>query len=488
MPVIPFAEHRPDDAALGNRGALLIKNAIPGSSSYKPLPALSAVTSALTNYARGAISARDKDDNFHQYAGDAGELYLLSTATWTEASTPYGFSTDTEERWDFVRWKNKVLATNFSDEIMHIVMGATEFYELGAPFRCRHLAVVRDHVVAANTWDSADGNMPDRVRWSAFDDETDWTVDPATQSDYRDLRAGKIQRVLGGEFGIIPTETDIWRMDWEGSPNVFSINKVVEGAGLISPGAIARLGGIDFFISYRGLVALSAGTGVAFPGAGKFDDALLADIDEDYLYRISAAADPNSGRVMFAYPGAGNSSGMPNKIFVYDAKIGKGATIEQDCELLWQAGGIGFTLDALDSISSSLDSLPASLDSSQWKGGALRLAGFDTSHQSGSFEGANMTATLETREVEIYPGRYTRLNAFRALVDGGSVTAQIGYRNTQNESVTWTPVLTQRSSGRFTYRTNARYHRFRVFASGNWTDAIGVEYDQEDVKRGGQRG
>lgn len=486
--IIPFGEWLPDGSALGNQGSIQIKNAVPGPNSYKPFKSLSLITTALTNYARGAIAVRDKDGNVHQYAGDAGELWRLSGTTWTEASTPYGFSTAAEERWEFVRWKEKVLATNYTDEVMHITLGDNEFNELGLPFRCRHLAVVRDHVVAANTTDVTDGNKPDRVRWSAFDDETDWTVDPATQSDYRDLRSGKIQRVLGGEFGVILTESHVWRMDWEGSPNVFSINKVIDNAGLIAPGAVARLGGVDYFISHRGVVALVSGSGANFPAAGKFDDTLMADIDQSYLYRISAAPDPNSGRVLFSYPGAGNNAGLPNKILVFDAKLGKASIVEHETELVWQAGGIGFTLDGLDSFSASIDAIDTSLDSPQWTGGASRLAAFDSAHKSGSFEGENMASGLETREVELNPGYRTRLNAFRALVDGGSVVAYVGYRNTQNETVTWSPLLEQRSSGRFVHRTNARYHRFRVVSTGDWIDAIGVEIDPSDAKRGGMYG
>jgi hypothetical protein len=48
-------------------------------------------------------------------------------------------------------------------------------------------------------------------------------------------------------------------------------------------------------------------------------------------------------------------------------------------------------------------------------------------------------------------------------------------------------VLQQRS-GRFSTRSNARYHRFRLTISGDWKDAIGAQVDREDARRAGRRG
>jgi hypothetical protein len=80
------------------------------------------------------------------------------------------------------------------------------------------------------------------------------------------------------------------------------------------------------------------------------------------------------------------------------------------------------------------------------------------------------------------------LNAFRPLVDMGSVSAEVGTRSDLADDVTYGSTLNQTSTGRMTTRSNARYHRVRMTLSGNWEDAIGVQIDQRDARAVGHRG
>ena len=58
---------------------------------------------------------------------------------------------------------------------------------------------------------------------------------------------------------------------------------------------------------------------------------------------------------------------------------------------------------------------------------------FDTSHQSGFFDGPQRTATITTREYMFDPTQRSRLRGFRPLVRGGaentSITGRVGFRN-----------------------------------------------------------
>ena len=491
MAIIPVLDWQPDNADLGNPGSIQVVNALPGRNSYKPFPQHSALTGALTARARGAIDARDRSQNVYQYAGDATKLYNLSGTTWNDVSRSSGgvYTTGAEERWEFVVWKDKILATNYSDDPQSIAMGGANFAAFTTALRARHIFVVGDHVVLANTFDGTDGDVADRVRWSAFEDETDFTVSPVTGSDFRDLKGGPIQRGFGGEFGVLFSLEHTYRMDPVGSPTFFRINQTIPEIGLIGPGAGARIGSQIFIWSNRGMQVITNGTGHQPIGEGRVDQFLKTDLDDGYLHRISAVSDPGSGRVFWAYPGSGNVDGRPNKIVCYDTTNNKWGFAEIETELLWQAGGVSFTLEQLDSFASSIDDLLVSLDSSQWKGdGNVLLAAFDTDFKHGFFQGSPMTATIETRESEIRAGKRSELQAFRPLVDMGSFTAQVGTRNTLNEDVTWSPVLSPTSTGRITKRSNARYHRFRFFPTGEWKDALGVQVDRQDIRDVGLRG
>ena len=489
MPLIKFSEWIPDAADFGNPGSITIKNALPALNSYQPIGQLTSTTNALSARPRGAIEAVDSANNTFQYAGDAATLNVLSGSTWNDVSIIGGYSTGTEECWEFVRWKEKILATNFTDNPQQITFGGVNFSDLTTALRFRHIAVVRDFIVSGNTFDSTDGTVRDRVRWSAINDETDWTVSPTTLSDFRNLKSGGgIQRIIGGEFGVICSERSTWRMTFVGSPTVFQIDEVIPGVGSLAPGGVVALGDTVYFMSENGFVALRGGSSPEFIGAGRVDKFFRNDVDENNFDRISSVADPKSGRIFWAYPGSGNTAGTPNKIIIYDRTLNKWGYIEQDVELLWRSGGVATTLEGLDSVSASIDALMPSLDDPQWKGGAPLLSAFDSSFKNASFSGAPMTANLQTKEIQIFEGSRTRLNSFSTLIDGGSVIANVGSRNRQTDAFSFGPALIQRSSGRFPSRSNAIFHRFDLTVSDNWKDAIGIQIDRNDAVKGEARG
>lgn len=489
MPVVGTADWAPDAAALGNPGAVKAENVFPGPTGYKPFPSLVAATNALDAYPRGAISAVDDSLVTRLYAGDAAKLYLLSSNTWSDASKAGGYSTASEERWEFVRWKDKVLATNFSDDPQSITMGGSNFADLTTDFKARHIAVVRDFVVMANTTDVTDGDQVDRVRWCAFNDETTWTPSKVTGADARNLNAGgAIERVFGGEYGVILSTSSTWRMTYTGAPTWFRIDEVLPGIGAIAPGAAAQFGGEVFFLSRNGFVKLVGGQQAEYIGAGRVDQYVLQDLDTDFLHRMSAVVDPQGNRVVWAYPGAGNTGGRPNKLVIYDRGLNKWSYACIETNLVWQAAGVATTLEDLDAISASLDDLSVSLDSARWKGGTPTFSAFDADLKHGFFEGTPMTAVIETREVEPHPGRRTTLTACRALVDGGSVSVRAGVRSGMESAVSYKAGRTARDGGRIPLRASGRYCRFEMTLTGDWTDAVGAQIDREDAKPSGRRG
>jgi hypothetical protein len=490
MALYPFSAWLPDQAATVNQGVVDVRNALPGPSGYAPFRALVPATDALAEQPLGAVQALDQTDTAYQYAGGAAALYENVDGTWTDRSKSGGYSTAAGEIWEFAAWKNKMLATNFTDAPQAITFGGTEFADLTTELRARHIAVVRNFVVFANTFDAVDGAVPSRVRWSAFDDETDYTVSPVTLSDYEDLKTSKILRIFGGEYGVILQPESVTRMTFIGAPAVFQFDEVLPGIGVIARGAAAQAGDIIIFWSNKGFYKLEAGARATPLGEDQFDEFLKADLDRNYLDRISAVADPASRRIFFAYPGAGNSGGRPNRLLAVDPVSNRVAPIDQEVELLAQIGGTAISLDAAATPGDpdEIDGVEGSLDDPRWAAGPLALAAFDADFKSGFFDGDKRTATIETREFALHEGYRTRLNGFRALVDGGTITAQIGTRNDLAQAASFGPVLNARRAGRFTRRSNAAYHRFRFQISGDWRHAIGMLIDPQDLRQGEARG
>ena len=438
------------------------------------------------------MQARDENGEVFQYAGDTAKLYENVDGTWTDRSKVGGYATGSEV-WEFAPWKNKVLATNFNDNPQAITMGATAFADLTTALKGRHIAVVRDFVVLANTFDGVDGDVPSRVRWSAFEDETDWTVSPSTLSGYQDLKVNKVERVFGGEYGVILQQDRVWRMTFAGAPTVWQFDEVVPGIGVIAPGAAAQDGEIIYFLSSKGFFALDRGTQATPIGIGRVDEFIRKDMDLDNIDRITTVADPHSKRVYWSYAGADNDGGRPNRIIIYDRAQDRWSLIDQDVELLWSGGGTGISLDAAASVGDpeNLDDMATdvSFDDPRWVGGAPFIAAFSQDFGSGSFSGSVRDATLTTKEYAFGGGDgRAQLNGFRALIQGGLVTAQVGTRNSLAEDVTFGSILNARPEQRFTTRANARYHRFLLTLSGEWQHAIGVEIGRNDLRSGGMRG
>jgi len=485
--IIPFGSWEPDSPAFGSSGSA--KNAIPHEKSYKPFPSLSSYSSALSAYCRGAFTAVDTAGSVSQYAGDATKLYRLSGTTMTDASgSTYACATDSY--WEFIKWGNKCIATNYDNNIQTIDIGGTTFADLSATApKARHITSVRDFVVVGNTNDTTDGPMPNRVRWSAFNDETSWTVDPSTQADYQDLQGngGWVQKIVGGERGVVFQERAIWLITYIGSPIVFQFDQVEEARGALAPGGVIPVGNMIFYIADDGFYMFTGGQSVPI-GANKVDKTFLADLNDDYLYRITGAAFPKDKVVIWSYPGSGSSDGTPNKVIMYNWATQKWSYAEFDHELIVRAQSVGITLEDLDTIGyTNLDTIPFSLDSKVWMGGVLNLAAFDTSHKLGYFTGTALDAEFETGEFQPVPSRRTEITEVLPLVDGGTHTVTPGTRETQASTVSWGSVASENSSGICPVRVNSRYHRYRVDVTGDFTDAIGIEIPDEKVRSVGAR-
>lgn len=481
--MVEFGEYLPDLPAYNNPGATVAKNVIPGGASYLSFPSQVVYSNALTARCQGAISTLDSDGNVVNFAGDATKLYRMSSAAYADVSIVGGYTTNADEMWYFTRFGNRLLATNFTNPIQTFTVNtSTNFANLaaGAP-QARYIASIRNFVVVGNTFDGSDGNVPHRVRWSAIDDATGWTVSATTQADFQDLNDtnGWVKQIVSGEYGIIFQEKAITRMTYVSSPVIFQFDEVETGKGTLAPGSVIKVGNMVFYLGLDGFYAFDGMQSIPI-GANKVDKTLFAELDTTYFERIRACADVDKQVIYWAVPVSGNTGGRCNKIYAYNYSPNaskRWSTIEGiDIEYLYRFLSEGYTLDQLDTINTSIDALAYSLDSRIWTGGNSNLSGFDSSHRQINFTGAAMTATLETQEIQLFPGYRASINLVRPIVDsGGSLSVQMGTRNKHSDSITYDSSVSSNSTGNCPVRSNARYHRARVNVSGGFTHAQGIE-------------
>lgn len=480
---IPVGAYTPDQPALENQGALEAKNVIPAAKSYRPFPAFSAVTSALTARAQGWFSCRDTAGNIHNFAGDATKLYKLSSdgLTWDDVSRTAGgaYATDSSGGWSFTQFNDFVIAVNGVDAPQKFELGTdTNFSALaGSPSISRFVATIRDFV-----WMGRVTSAQNRVKWSGIADPESWAISQITLADEQDIAdGGYIMGLTGGEAGLVLQRNAIKRATFVGPPVIFQFDEISKNIGVMAEGSIAAYENDVFFLSDNGFYHCYAQLELRRIGVEIVDKFFLDDFDASYPHRITSAIDPQNSLYVVSYPGAGNSGGTPNKGLVYHWPTQRWARFEQEVELVYAAQSqSGQTLDSLDDISGSLDALPYSLDSVQWTGtGRLQLSAFSTSHTSGSFSGSNMAATVDTGEFQLAQGSRSMINAVRPMVDGSSATVTVKpiTRNNLSENVTVGAAVSLNSIGVANMRTNARYHRFRleVASGGTWTHIQGID-------------
>ncbi len=478
--IIPFGEWLPDLPPLGNAGALEALNVIPRDGSYRPFPGFESISSPLNSRCRGATSASDKNGANYTYGGDAAKLYRLVDTAMTDASKPGGYSLSAPALWEFASWGETVIAASIDAPLQTITLGGTQFADLVTSTRkpkANHIAVVREFVVLGNVTDSVDGAVPHRVWWSAAGDASNFDPNAATESDFQDLvgGGGAVMKVVGGEYGVIVQRRAISRMSYEGPPTIFRFDQVESNRGAIAAGAVANVGQSVFYIADDGIYRFEGAASVPI-GRNKVDAAFFADLDQAHLDQVSAAVDPVNALVLWAYPGAGNVGGTPNRLLLHNWATGAFARAEVETEFLFRALAGGYSLDGLDSISTNLDALTASLDSSLWQGGTLQLGGFTPAHRLGYFTGAPLDAVIETAEQQFFPASRSFVRSVMPLVDSASaVSVEVGIRDTQGSAPVWGDPAAVGPLGRADVRAAARYHRFRVTVSGGFAHALGID-------------
>ena len=479
---IEFGDFIPDQPDFRNPGSVNIKNVLPAAQGYRQMPGQSVFSDALDARNQGAITEQQNDGSIHSYAADSGKLYRLVDASWTDASKSGYTGPASDVFVEFVKFKERIIATHINEAVQFIDLGGTTFADLITSTlkpQARHIGVTDDFVILGNT--SEGGTVyPYRVRWSAIDDETDFDQSAVTQSDFQDQpEFGWVQRIIGfGRDAYVFQERAIRVMRYEGTPRIFRFDTVEQNRGVISPQSVVAFGRFVFYLADDGFYMFDGAQSHPI-GKEKVDTFFYDDVDSQYMYAISAAIDPKRALVAWAYRSTSATVGAPvcDKMLFYSWATEKWTFVEINNEFIYRDLSKGFTLDGLDSVSATLEGLPFSLDSRVWAGGLILLAGFDFEHKLVSYSGSALAATLDTTETQHYPGQMSFVDAVRPLVEGASatITVQVGTRNQLNEAVTFSASASLNSIGEANPRSVARYHRYRTIITGGFDHAQGVQ-------------
>jgi hypothetical protein len=479
--MIPFAPWLPDIAAFQTEASREALNVVPSASGFRPFPAFSAVTDALTAQARGAFSCRDLSGTVHNFAGDAETLYKMDAdgLGWTDVTRVSGgaYTTAADARWSFTQYGNFVIACNGTDTPQAFEMGtSTNFAALaGTPPTAYFPGTIREFAILART-----ANENNRIRWSAIGNSADWVTSATTLSDYQDFAdGGYIMGFVGGEYGVVFQERAIQRMSFEGPPSAFRFDKITNLLGCRVEGSIAAYENFVFFLGDDGFYMIRGGSEITPIGAEKVDRWIERNLDASQLSLVTSTIDPVSKTYIMGFPSVGASNA--DSLIIYHWPTGQWSRATVNHELVYTSlTQSAYTIDTMDLVSATIDALPFPTDSRFWSGaGRLLLSGFDTSHKQGQYSGNNLEAKIETGCNQLTPGGRTLVRGLRPMVEGTSVTPslEVGYRNHLDEAVSYTSPKAANTYGFCNARINARYHRARITLPANsaWDFARGVD-------------
>jgi len=431
------------------------------------------LTPGTTYYVKTVLTA----NTFTVSATAGGAAINTSSAgSGTHSVTHIYSSLSSDAQWQFAQFGNLVFATqkNAVLQVYNLASSSAFADNSGSPPQASYISVVGRFLVLSGLLSN-----PYRIHWSALNDTTGWTAG-TNQSDYQDFPDGGIVRgVAGGEFGTVFQDQAIRRMSYiPGSDLIFQIERIAQDQGLFAPYSIVRAGIYTFFHSAQGFFKIAPG-GLPEPiGREKVDRTFFNDLDKTELRMFIGASDPRSTRAFWAYKSTSGTTGLYDKIIGYDYVLDRWFTVDMTGEYLLGMSQPGITLENLDSLSSSIDALGASLDSFAVSTQPL-IAQFSSAHKMGFFSGSNLEATLETAE-QGTDGRRIYVNGFRPVTDASTFYGSASYRETQQDTPTSTAEVVRNSrTGRCDMRRSTRYSRFkvRIPASTSWTYAAGVEPD-----------
>lgn len=467
---ITFGEWMPDQSGIS--GALTdAKNVVSQAIGYGPFPAPIALSASASENLTSLYAAKAPDSTTLLFAAGATKIYSVGAyGSLTQVNS--GLTTASTDRVRFTQFGKTVIMCNNSEKLKSWVLGSSSTFSdlaANAPI-AKYITVVRDFVVVANTYESS-AQQQYRVRWSAINDETDWTENVNTQSDYQDIPdGGQIVGIRGGEFGLIFLERSIHRMSYVGTPFIFQFDNISRNKGCMVSGSIAQYQGITFFLSDDGFY-MCDGQNVTPIGAEKVDRYFLTDASENDYKTMSAAIDPVRKLVIWNY----KSVDATRKLMIYNFQTKKWTYGDAGTDYLGEASSGALTLEDLDSVSSSIDALTTSLDSLLFIGGKYFLAG-TYGNKVYSFTGSNQTGNISTADIDI--GSNSVITLARPIVDNGSATISIASRQLLNQSVTYGTATAADSENRVSFRSAGKYHRLNVTPTGaNWKTAVGVDID-----------
>ena len=344
MPSFEFGEWVPDQGEIGINALTRCENAYPTARGYRQWPGVSSVPgkSALPSEVVGAWSSQtDQGDRFIVVGTDTPTLHsAFSTADFADHTPAAGLLTgfDTVNgTWHFDQYGNNIFATSYGIpaplylDCSTIPGGADDFAQMSADTsKAAVFAIFRDFLIlgkivgrGANA--SAIGDLENGLHWSAIGNPLSFpTVGTQSaidvQSDFQIMSGdgGEVTAIIPvGEYCAIFQQNALWRMDYVGTPAVFSLRLISPKQGCVAPNMAVVANQRVYFVSADGFKMFD-GANVVDIGKERVDRTFMGLFNSSRVSHAASAYDAQKHSVLWTLP---ESDNLPTSLFGYNYQL-----------------------------------------------------------------------------------------------------------------------------------------------------------------------
>ena len=481
--IVPCGPWEPDSAAVDSGVLVLAQNCYPHKAGYGPVPSLAAINAnALAAKCFGMFAARTSAGGWIIFAGTQTKLYRYVSGVWTDYTRVAGgnYNVPTDDYWSFTQFGSYIIAVNINDspQVIDIDSGATAFSALGgSPPNARYVTVVGDFVVLACI---STNNL--KLRNSAINDVTGWTVGTNLCDEQTFGDGGRITGVAGGEYGYVVQERAIRRMIFQpGSDTAFRFERVEKERGAAAGYSVISTINAVFFLSDDGFYAFGA-NGLVPIGAQRVNEWFRSNCDTARFFSVAAFADPYAPRISWAFYNSSSSTNF-DRLLTYDWQLDRWSYSIIEAQFWATSVTSGVTLEDLDSYGALDTAVPYSLDSRVWEGGAPVIGAVDASGFLAFLEGtAPLTALLRSAPMHLRLGGRARVQSVYPLgvYNDATLAIRVGRREHTKNAISYTSSITPSTiSGIAHTNAGGRLHTFELTVSQSsgtlWEHAQGFD-------------
>ena len=492
--MVPFGSWRPDVYGLNSGFSGEASAVLPGASSYQPWPQMAISSPAAATVIRGAFAARTTVNATAIFALSATKAYKFAgvATAWTDVTRAVGgdYALATDDMWAMLQFGVNVYGFNITDDpqFIHATSGTAFALLTGSPPKARFAKVVGDFIMVGNTADD-----PREVRWCGRNDPTAWTKG-RKDADAQPLPdGGDVMGILGLERGGLVFQTEAVRQ-FTASPGreVFRFWKLETAQGTRAPYSIVSHKGTAYYYGLNGFQAISVDGTSLHVGSNWVDEWFAENSNAANRPKaICGAVDPKRLRIFWLFATAGNPTSTTfDHVLCYDpglieSNYGPWTHAAVSGTVIFPAATTATTLENLGSagLGYTLETVPYSLDSDVWKGGAPALAIFDSANKLNYFTGTPMASTVQTAQFQPVPPRRFYINGFRPITDATNASGRVSTTERPQTVETWGASNTINNQGIIPLRASGRFLRAEVTvaAGQSWDHLQGIDLDGDNL-------